>query len=266
MAKASHFYFLNGSFFTICPTCLSRWVLGCSTSHALQPHHTLHGSPKPAPLQCIAFESLSSQCCLELSCSSFKAQVKCHLAWNAFLCCSRLIPVPPVLPQNLVPTAIRVVLALDCNRGHCVGSSAYKMRITYLFVPSLCYPLLQDPVHGAWCRWVLSQCQRMSGGVANRTDRGLPTCTFPAQPLEGSLTPHAALKLAPNGFPSSATGRAQVPTTAFPKSSGHFALTKDLSKYLFSRAERNPKRIFAFMKKSEKSTRPALALQGAETR
>ena len=120
LARASHFCFSNGSFFAICPTCLSRWVLGCSP------------------------ESLSSRCCLQTSCSPFKAQGKCHLTCDAFPCGSRLLPVPPVLPQNSVRTAIRVVIAPSCNCVSCVCSSRSKMGVAHLY--PLCVTLCSESV------------------------------------------------------------------------------------------------------------------------
>ena len=89
-------------------------------------------------------ESLSSRCCLQTSCSPFKAQGKCHLTCDAFPCGSRLLPVPPVLPQNSVRTAIRVVIAPSCNCVSCVCSSRSKMGVAHLY--PLCVTLCSESV------------------------------------------------------------------------------------------------------------------------
>lgn len=146
-------------------------------------------------------ESLSSRCCLETPCSSFKARSKCHLTCDAFPCGSRLLPVPPVLPQNSVHTAIRVVIAPSCNCALCVCSSRSKMGVAHLY--PLCVNLCSQSVcmvSGTGGGSV--NASEGAVGWANRTDRGLPTCTFRARPLEGSLTPRAASPAPAQWLPS----------------------------------------------------------------
>lgn len=85
------------------PICLSRWLLHCFTPGTLQLHHTSFWPPRSCTsmAHCLCSRS-PCQCCLTIFYSSFKAQGKCQLSWDAFPYCPRLIPILPVLPQNLV--------------------------------------------------------------------------------------------------------------------------------------------------------------------